>query len=326
MLYTALETDIQYPNTVEVPLNKKGKPAESWMKNWSQEERFEKFFEFCSKFDLREDTLLKEDYQIFSHRLHWHEHPFCDVMQDVKTDHERMWYTLVFSFSNEHWLTLTTLMNYGPEGMAQRFKDNRHARNDLFQIYYPKDTNVKEWLVEGPKKAADDMSSILSSKNRPWTMMELAKVMAKYFVDKQGFRNALYPCKNFARYIAMAYPHICDPESVLYGGTGHFDGMQQIFDGPNLMGKVKYDVDENGLFTPLNKYGIIWVEQMETLAKHPLNPMREQKWLNIEDKTCFFYKHIAINHGVKSPTKRIPYNWIFPNDFKLKNGTQPTYH
>ena len=45
----------------------------------------------------------------------------------------------------------------------------------------------------------------------------------------------------------------------------------------------------------------------------------EQKFLNVEDKTCFFYKHIAINHGVKSPTKRIPYEWIFPSDFSLKN-------
>ena len=104
----------------------------------------------------------------------------------------------------------------------------------------------------------------------------------------------------------MAYPHICDPESVLFGGTGHFDGMHQIFGGKNLMSKVKYEIDDFGQFTPLNKYGIIWMEQMQTLAEHKSNPIKEQKWLNIEDKTCFFYKHIAINHNVKSPTKRIP--------------------
>jgi len=40
--------------------------------------------------------------------------------------------------------------------------------------------------------------------------------------------------------------------------------------------------------------------------------------LNVEDKTCFFYKHIAISHGVKKPTKRIPYTWIFPKEFSLK--------
>ena len=323
------EQDIKYEDTQTVVLNKKGKPEESWMKDWSQEDRFEKFFEFCHKFDEREDTLLKSDYQIFSHRLHWHQHPFCDIMQDVDDNLHRMWYTLVFSFSNEHWLTLTTLIKNGVEGLQKRFISNRHARNDLFQIYYPKGTNVKEWLVEGPKKAAEDMHHILEGRNRPYTMMELAKKMATYFAKNQGFRNPMYPCKNFARYIAMAYPHICDPESVLFGGTGHFDGMHQIFGGKNLMSKVKYDINEFGLFTPLNKYGIIWMEQMQMLAEHKSNPIKEQKWLNIEDKTCFFYKHIAINHSVKSPTKRIPYEWIFPRDFSLKvtnENNSKSYH
>jgi len=313
------EHDILYENTVAVDLNKKGKPIDSWMKDWTQEQRFEKFFEFCHKFDQRQDTLLKQDYQIFSHRLHWHEHPFCDIMSDVTDDFHRMWYTLVFSFTNEHWLTLTTLMNHGVQGLKERFEHHRHARNDLFQIYYPKGTNVREWLLTGPKQAAEDMGHILSSKNRPWTMMELAKEMAQYFAKEQGFRNPMYPCKNFARYIAMAYPNVCDPESVLFGGTGHFDGMHQIFGGKNLMSKVKYEIDENGLFTSTNEYGRIWLEQMEILSNHPMNPIKEQKLLNIEDKTCFFYKHIAINHGVKSPTKRIPYEWIFPKDFSLRS-------
>jgi hypothetical protein len=57
---------------------------------------------------------------------------------------------------------------------------------------------------------------------------------------------------------------------------------------------------------------------MNTLANDTRNPMTVQKMLNVEDKTCFFYKHIAISHGVKSPTKRIPYTWIFPQEFSLK--------
>lgn len=309
--------NIEYHNTSEVLL-KNGKPKESWMKDWTQEQRFEKFFEFCQKYDERNDKLLREDYQIFSHRLHWHEHPFCDIMKDVTDSHSRLWYTLVFSFTNEHWGTLTKLMNEGVEATRQHFVKNRHARNDLFQIYYPKGTIVKDWILTGPKKAADDMHHILDDVKRPYTMMEFAKIMEKYFKEEQGFRSPLYPCKNAARYVAMAYPHLVDPESVLFGGTGHFDGMQQIFGGPNLNGKVKYEINENGGFTPTNNYGKIWLEQMQILCEHPLNPMKEQKMLNVEDKTCFFYKHIAINHGVKRPTKRIPYNWIFPSDFSLK--------
>lgn len=316
--------NITYEGTSEVAL-KNGKPTESWMKDWTLDQRLDKFFEFCREFDLRRDKLLREDYQIFSHRLHWHEHPFCDVMKDIKNDEQRLFYTLVFSFSNEHWGTLTRLISDGPESCKEYFKDNRHARNDLFQIYYPKDTNVKEWLMNGPQKAAIDMHYILQEPirmGRPYTMMEFAKKLEAYFKAEQNFRSPLYPCKNTARYIAMAYPHLVDPESVLFGGTGHFDGMAQIF-GVNLNGKVKYTIGPNGEFLPQNKQADLWLEQMYLLRDDPRNPMREQKMLNIEDKTCFFYKHIAISHGVKSPTKRIPYNWIFPETFSLRKNETP---
>jgi hypothetical protein len=312
--------NVTYEGTSEVML-KNGKPTESWMKDWTQEQRFDKFFEWCQAFDKREDKLLKEDYQIFSHRLHWHEHPFVDVMQPITDNKLRLFYTLVFSFSNEHWGTLTSLMNDGIILTRERFKTQRHARNDLFQIYYPKGTNVKDWLIDGPMKAAEDIHTILDEPKkmgRPFTMMEFAKRLEAYFKEHQNFRSPLYPCKNTARYMAFAYPHLVDPESVLFGGTGHFDGMQQIFGGTNLNGKVKYEIGPNGEFTATNKYGIMWLEQMNLLANDTRNPMTVQKMLNVEDKTCFFYKHIAISHGVKSPTKRIPYTWIFPQEFSLK--------
>ena len=312
--------NITYEGTSSIEL-KNGKPTESWMKDWTQEQRFDKFFGWCVAYDKREDKLLKEDYQIFSHRLHWHEHPFVDVMQSITDNKMRLFYTLVFSFSNEHWGTLMSLMNDGIDITRERFKTQRHARNDLFQIYYPKGTNVKEWLIDGPMKAANDIHYILeepAKMGRPFTMMEFAKRLERYFKKHQNFRSPLYPCKNTARYMAFAYPHLVDPESILFGGTGHFDGMQQIFGGTNLNGKVKYEIDSNGLFTTTNNYGIIWLEQMKLLCDDPRNPMTEQKMLNVEDKTCFFYKHIAISHGVKKPTKRIPYTWIFPKEFSLK--------
>jgi len=308
--------NILYPNTVEVPMKKK-KPTESWMQNWTEEERIEKFFEFCRGFDAREDQLLREDYQIFSHRLHWHEHSYCEYMKKITDNKERLWYTLVFSFTNEHWRTLTTLVDEGEEALAERFKNQRHARNDLFQIYYPKDTNVREWLLWGPKKAAEEMSYVLDDLERPYTMMEFAKIMEKYFKEKQGFRSPLYPCKNTARYLAMTWPELVDPETVLFGGTGHFDGLHQIFGGKNLNGKVKYTINEDGEFICENAQAEEWIRQMTVLAEHPSNPIEEQMWLNLEDKTCFFYKHIAVSQGIKSPTKRIPYSWIFDPSFDL---------
>jgi hypothetical protein len=314
-------SDILYPSTCEVEFKGK-KPKDSWMKEWPLEQRIEKFFEFCQKFDQRDDGLLKDEYQIFSHRLHWHEHPYCQVMQQVTDNELRMFYTLVFSFTNEHWGTFMKLKNEGIEATRQHFTQNRHARNDLFQIYYPKGTNVKDWILDGPAKAAKDLAYLLQdiedgNHSTPWTMMGFAKILEAYFKKHQGFRSPLYPCKNTARYIAMSYSHLVDPESILFGGTGHFDGLHQIFGGHNLNGKVKYLISENGEFIPQNKYADQWLYQMDLLVNHPLNPMTYQKYLNIEDKTCFFWKHIAITHGEKKPTKNIPYTWIFPDNFSL---------
>jgi len=313
---------IAYNNTCEVEFRGK-KPKDSWMKNWTIDQRLDKFFEFCQKFDDRQDPLLKDEYQIFSHRLHWHEHPYCELMQSVTDNELRMYYTLVFSFSNEHWGTLTKLMNEGKEATREFFVENRHARNDLFQIYYPKGTNVKDWLLDGPRKAAKDLAYVLDEADKrgtPYTMMGFAKILEKYFKQHQNFRSPLYPCKNTARYIAMSYPHLVNPESILFGGTGHFDGLHQVFGGQNLNGKVKYTINESGEFIPENKQADTWLYQMDLLVNHPSNPMTSQKYLNVEDKTCFFWKHIAISHGEKRPTKNIPYTWIFDSKFNLGNN------
>ena len=309
--------NIEYSNTDTSVELINGKPTRSWMWKWTQDERLEKFFEFCREFDKREDRLLRDDYQIFSHRLHWHEHPFVDLMKNVSDPVDRLYYALVFSFTNEHWRNLTYLINHGEEFMREHFKYNRHARSDLFQIYYPKDTNVKEWLLTGPLKAAKALHHHLENGKR-YTMMGFAKVLEAHFKKEQNFRSPLYPCKNAARYLAMSFPHLIDPESVLFGGTGHFDGMHQIFDGKYLNGKVKYEIDADGEFIVKNAQGVEWLRQMKVLCEDRRNPMTCQKMLNVEDKSCFLWKHIAISHEVKNPTKRIPYTWIFPKDFFLK--------
>jgi hypothetical protein len=317
--------NVVYNNTCEVEFKGK-KPKDSWMKDWPIEDRVDKFFEFCRVFDNRDDDLLKSEYQIFSHRLHWHEHPFCQYMQKVTNNESRLFLTLVFSFTNEHWQTFMSLYNGGVQAARERFVDNRHARNDLFQIYYPKGTNVKEWILEGPKQAAKDLRYLLddveNGTRKKYTMMEFAKKLEAYFKEHQNFRSPLYPCKNTARYVAMSYPDLVDPESILFGGTGHFDGLHQIFGGTNLNGKVKYTIDDQGQFIAENKYAHEWLRQMDHLVNHPNNPMKWQKYLNVEDKTCFFWKHIAISHGEKRPTKNIPYTWIFPDSFSLSNGPQ----
>ena len=313
--------NIVYNNLSVVDLDEKGKPKRSWMKDWTQEERTAKFFEFCRAYDQREDSLLRENYQQFSHRLHWHECPFVDMLANHDDPEMILHACILFSFTNEHWLTFNAWADGYNTGLRDyMYSGNRACRSDLFQIYYPKGTVVEEWLLAGPPKAAKALYKSLGSMNRPYTMMEFAKLLNEHFMTEQGFRNAMYPCKNAARHVAMSHPEWVDPESFLHGGTGFFDGLSQVFDCPNYMSKAKYDLDIDGEYLPMNKHCLDFVEKMDYLAAHPDNPMMVQKYLNLEDKLCFFYKHIAITQGIKHTTKQIPYEWVYPREWSLKTN------
>jgi len=313
--------DIKYNNLAVVDMLPNGKPSRSWMKDWTQEERTEKFFEFCRAYDMREDSLLAENYQQFSHRLHWDECPFVDLLKTFDDPETVLHACILFSFTNEHWLTLGSWIYSGQAGLRDYLNEgNRPCRSDLFQIYYPKGTRVEEWLLAGPQKAAKALHHVLGAKNRPYTMMEFAKILNEHFVTEQGFRNAMYPCKNAARHVAMSHPEWVDPESFLHGGTGFFDGLQQVFDCSSLMSKAKYELDIIGDYVPANKHGVQFMNSMLYLYHHPSNPMVRQKFLNLEDKLCFFYKHIAITQGIKQTTKQIPYEWVYPREWSLKTN------
>jgi len=320
--YTDTSKNIKYDNLIDVELDEKGKPTRSWMWQWSQEERTQKFFEFCRAYDEREDSLLRDNYQQFSHRLHWHECPFVDTVSQINDTQKVLNSCMLFSFTNEHWLTFYAWLNGSDEGLKNYIDDgNRPCRSDLFQIYYPKDTDVKKWLLEVPKQTAEDLHSTLMRNDRRYSMMEYAKLLNEYLVTKHGFRNAMYPCKNAARHIAMSHPEWVDPESFLHGGTGFFDGLTQVFDCPSYMSKAKYSIQErNGAYIPLNEACSSFLEKMMYLERHTDNPIREQKYLNLEDKLCFFYKHIAITKGVKQTTKQIPYSWVYPENWSLRTG------
>ena len=310
---------IIYENTIK-PILKGGKVSNHLLEPWSLEQRIQKFFEFCRAYDVREEPLLKANPQQFSHRLHWDEMPYVDEMKNEKDIKTLLHHTIVWSFSNEHWLTFRTLRDHGIEAMKKRFETQRHARSDLFQIYYPKGTVVKDWLCTVPQKIAEDCYGLLQS-NRPLKMMELASKLEKHTKEKYGFRNVMYPYKNLSRHIAMARPDLVDPESWVTPGTLSFYGLWQIFGGKNLFGKTKFELDENtGDYNPVSLQAEMLVEQFNTLAKHKDNPMERQYNINIEDKACMWCKHLFISHGVKSTTKKIPYEWIYPKTFSLKKS------
>lgn len=314
------EHDILYGSLAEVEFVD-GKPASSLLRGWSLEDRVSKFWEFCRAYDRREDTMLKENYQQLSHRLHWHECPFVDVMKEVDDPQEVIEGSILFSFTNEHWQMFEEWRKHGTDGIkAYIAAGNRHSRHDLFQIYFPKGTNVAEWLIKTPPKVSRAMKGVFKKKNRPYTMMEFAKLLNEYFVEECGFRNAMYPSKNVARHVAMSHPEWVDPESFLWGGTGFFDGIVQVFDCPHYMSKGKYEIDENGSFVPLNEAASKVLYYMDFLKDHEENPIRAQKYLNQEDKLCMHYKFMMMKLGHKKQTKQIPYEWVYPKNWSLKTG------
>ena len=255
----------------------------------------------------------------FSHRLHWDEHPAVWRLRDADlTLEERIAITIHWSFSNEKWTNLLAILDHGWDFLDDLLETERHARSDLFQIYYPKGTKVKEWLITEPRKIAKVMVPLVEAFDRPLTMMEYAKLQEKVLKEQWGFRGPLYPCKNTARYLAMPCPELVDPDSILIGGTGHFRGLMYIFGPPNIDGKLKYSLDSQGLFVAENNYTEMWLDQMNTLMEWPNDPIHTHRFLNHEDQLCWFSKFVERKHGHKPLARNFPRIWMFPDDFSLK--------
>tara|TARA_Y100001937_G_scaffold41998_1_gene59535 strand:- start:1096 stop:2061 length:966 start_codon:yes stop_codon:yes gene_type:complete len=301
-------------------LRTNGKTLNVLMDNYTQEERLDKFMEFLNVFDLRQDPIIRDNFQQFSHRLHWDEHPFCKVIQDLDNDMERIWFTLLFSFSNEYWRIFDIIVNEGEEALKEHLSKpkNRVMRTDLFNIYFPKGVKVRDWIINDTKKAAISLQKVFENRKKPFTMMQFAYKLRSYF-KTQNFKNCLYPCKNAARYMAMAMPSYVNPNTYIHPGTGSFRGLHQIFGGEFLMSKAKFELNEHtNDYEPLNIYADQLLQQFEIIKTHSKSPIIRHHNINIEDKACFFFKHITMYVGIQKATKQIPYEYVFPNSFSLE--------
>jgi hypothetical protein len=315
--------NVEYPNTVE-PILKNGKVSNVLMAPMTVDERLDKFMEFLHAWDRREDELLAGNPQQFSHRLHWDEMPWVDEMSKEEDLRILIRDTLIWSFSNEHWQTFRAVRDGGLDAMEERIDTERHARSDLYQIFYPKGTNVKEWLLESPDEISRDLQEQCIPTLRPGvrhSIMSLAYTVEDLLKSRYRFRNCMYPLKNFARHIAMARPDLVDPETWVTPGTLSYYGVWQIFGGRNLFGKAKFDREG-----PLNKDAYTLLGQFARIMAHKDYPIERHHNVNVEDKCCFFAKHLFINHGVKKTTPPIPYDWVYPLEFNLKKSAIKHVH
>ena len=288
--------------------------------------RINDYLIFLKEFDSRTNIIVQENPNFFSHRLHWDEHPFCYEIRkkfDINTLdglQGALSSCLVFSFSNEHWGLID---NYWKKGtrVFDELKNTELCRKDLFQIYLKKGCSVKESLF-----IANDTGIKLSKrlynrfKTRTYTIMELTRILDEFY-KKKGFTKVKYALKNAARYLAMSFPELVDPNSPVTGGPGHFSGLSYIFNDDSISSPVDsfYSRLETGSFIPKNDWrATTWVNYMGILNGLTMDIFDRQHWLNNEDKVCFYYKLQQFKNEERKAKKNKNMDNIIPDWFKLK--------
>ena len=288
--------------------------------------RINDYLIFLKEFDSRTNIIVQENPNFFSHRLHWDEHPFCYEIRkkfDINTFdglQGALSSCLVFSFSNEHWGLID---NYWKKGtrVFDELKNTELCRKDLFQIYLKKGCSVKESLF-----IANDTGIKLSKrlynrfKTRTYTIMELTRILDEFY-KKKGFTKVKYALKNAARYLAMSFPELVDPNSPVTGGPGHFSGLSYIFNDDSISSPVDsfYSRLETGSFIPKNDWrATTWVNYMGILNGLTMDIFDRQHWLNNEDKVCFYYKLQQFKNEERKAKKNKNMDNIIPDWFKLK--------
>lgn len=288
--------------------------------------RINDYLIFLKEFDSRTNIMVQQNPNFFSHRLHWDEHPFCYEIRkkyDINTLEGlqgALSSCLVFSFSNEHWGLID---NYWKKGtrVFDELKNTELCRKDLFQIYLKKGCSVKESLF-----IANDTGIKLSKrlynrfKTRTYTIMELTRILDEFY-KKKGFTKVKYALKNAARYLAMSFPELVDPNSPVTGGPGHFSGLSYIFNDDSISSTVDsfYSRLETGSFIPKNDWrATTWVNYMGILNGLTMDIFDRQHWLNNEDKVCFYYKLQQFKNEDRKAKKNKNMDNIIPNWFKLK--------
>ena len=288
--------------------------------------RINDYLKFLKEFDSRSNIIVQENPNFFSHRLHWDEHPFCYNIRekfDINTIEGlqgALSSCLVFSFSNEHWGLIN---NYWDKGntVFSELKNTELCRKDLFQIYLKKGCTVRNSLYVAEKAGVKLSKRLFNRFNeRTYTIMELTRILDEYY-KKIGFIKVKYALKNAARYLAMSFPEIVDPNSPVTGGPGHFSGLSYIFDDKTMLSTVDsfYSRLETGSFIPKNDWrATTWVNYMGILNGVTMDIFDRQHWLNNEDKVCFYYKLQQFKNNERKVRKNNNMNNIIPDWFKLK--------
>lgn len=261
-------------------------------------ERIDAFLMFCEMFSGRDDPVIKNNLPMFSHRLLWQEHPYVEKISAMSYP-EAVELTFIYSFCVEYWPIIENGKNFVLTG--KKFK-----RNDLFQVWYPKGVTLRTFILEVSKFLAINFISTIRPKSKE--IMEECNYLLGLVSCKYGFRFAGYAIKNALRYLSFVFDDVLNPESYVTPGTGSYRGLHQIFGGKYLgIGGSKQKKLTLEMFDQLMSSG---ADKYFTKCR----------LINLEDKVCFFFKHLSVSSGWQSPVPGIPYTDIFPSNFCILSG------
>lgn len=262
----------------------------------SIKERLNLFFDFCDVFEEKDHPVLKANPKQFSHPLHWDDIKSVQQYRQYKDRHgieKTFELGVIHSFCGENDDLLTHMVG---NGSFDNWKGPL-VRGDLFQIWWPKGINTREFIWDNHSKISNRLFEQIE--NGETSIVPLYKGLVEYVKELHPrFVRSSYANKNFVRHMAMAFPDIIDAESYINPGTGSFRGFQQIFAGDILISTASLATkDDDPKLLQIK-------EQFKTIQDHPRNPFNRQHNINIEDKVCFFFKWLAIQAGwMKGKTK-----------------------
>ena len=273
--------------------------------------RKQSFYNFCDAWDKRENKWLQQQPHVFSHRLHWHELPVFEELNKYRAKHDlvsALHLCLLYCFTVENNKLFGHLKDLSTNEFGDFISDYKEPlqRMDLFQLWLPSNNLdvmgkgiLRQILIRDLPVIAQRFHDELRKQNSVMGMMPAKDLLVSIVQDVSGWKRCSYACKNAVRHVAMAFNELVDPESYVRPGTGSYQGFQQVFGGKFLMSKPDEAIQE----------------QFKILAddERADKLFYAQKWLNIEDKICFFFKWLGFESGFRTPP-RPPKNpdMVFP--------------
>ena len=255
--------------------------------------RINEYREYLHNYKNRKGDFVS-DIRIFPETFHSHEGIASRFVQGGTTFHDLITRSVLNSFG-QHYLPLQhAYMDNRLEAFLSTEK--KFQLTDSHQIFYPKGTNVREWMGKVPKLVPNHLYQVWDF-GKNYSIEEGTQLLVSVLRDHFEFNNIYYPCKHTMKNLSLTRLNV-DGESYVKPGTGSRRGLAYIFNDKKIE-NPKYD--HKSLLDNL-------IDEVDLITKN--------KYLNHEAHTCYFYKYLNYKNGKKP--KKIELEWRFPVEKPLQ--------